>query len=225
MKKIPERKNISLQSGFSMIELMIVLLIISILTVLTMMSFRAPKLYAADTQAFEVFDVLQEARQRALTQHKTMRVEFNRTRNQVRLIDEATPGTATDDKEVRKILLKNTKEVVVGLPPKNVVNTPSEMSPTPSLDYKVSVHPLSNKDTVATLRFLGNGKVLNAGSNAVGNNSTMTGAAIYVWMPDDTSASSTVNGKIVRSITVQGTSGLSKFLKCGVVNGKCENWN
>lgn len=213
------------EAGFSFLELIIVMLIISIISVMALMSFRGERKYLADTEAYKTIDILHEARQRSLTQHETMRVEFNQTRNSVRLISEGEPGNAADDKEIRNLKLPDVRTVVVGSMPKNVFAAPTEMSPVPVLVYKKSVYPLSQSEMVATLRFLHTGKVLNAGSNAVGDNSTMTGATIYVWMPDYSTANQPLaTGSVIRAITVQGTSGLAKYLKCPVENAKCERW-
>lgn len=213
------------ESGFSFLELIIVVLIISILSVMALMSFKSEKKYLADTQAYQIIDILHEARQRSLTQHETMRVEFNQTRSAVRLIAEGEPGNAGDDKEIKSLKLEDSKLVVVGSTPKNVLTAPSEMSPVPVLNFKKSVYPLSQSETVATLRFLHTGKVLDAGSNSVGDNSAMTGATVYVWMPDYSASNQPLpTGSVIRAITIQGTSGLAKYLKCPVINAKCENW-
>lgn len=222
------RKNklyVRYEAGFSLIELIIVLLIISILSVFALMSFKGEKKYLADSQAYQIIDIIQEARQRSLTQHETMRVEFNQTRNTVRLISENEPGNANDDKEIRSLQIEDPKYVVVGSTPKNINNSPTDLSLAPLLKYKKSVHPLSNSDTVATLRFVRTGKVLDAGSNAIGDNSAVTGATIYVWMPDSGDNNQPLTtGTVIRAITVQGVSGISQYLKCGVIEGKCENW-
>lgn len=223
---LKKQVNINSENGFSFIELIIVLLIVSIISVITLMSVKGEKKYLADSQAYQIVDILQEARQRSLSQRETMRVEFNQTRNTVRLISENEPGKADDDTEIRSIKLQDPSYVVVGATPQNVVNPPSEISLTPVLTFKKSVHPLSNSDTVATLRFVRTGKVLDAGSNSIGDNSSVTGATIYVWMPDyDSSGKPLKEGTIIRAITVQGTSGLSRYLKCPVINSKCENWS
>lgn len=221
------RKQLDIYSekGFSFIELIIVLLIISIISVFALMSFKSEKMYLADTEAYQIIDFFHEARQRSITQHETMRVEINQTRNVIRLISEGEPGNAADDKEIKSLSLRDPKEVVVGAMPKNVSGAPSEMSPTPILSFRKSVHPLSNSDMVATLRFVHTGKVLNAGSNAAGDNSTITGATIYVWMPDNSaSGANPTTGQVIRAITVQGTSGLSRYLKCQLTGAKCTNW-
>lgn len=223
--RLEKQKNIRKEQGFSIIELVIVLLIISILSVLSVLSFKAEKKYLADTEAYQIIDILHEARQRALTQHETMRVEINQTRNTVRLISENEPGSAVDDKEIRSVKLQDSAYVLVGAIPKNADKPPTEMSPTPVLTFKKSVYPLSLSDTVATLRFVRTGVVLDGGSNAVGDNSVMVGATIYVWMPDySPSGQPLATGSVIRAITVQGTSGISRYWKCPLINFRCENW-
>ncbi len=88
-------KILKKEQGFSLIELVIVVLIISILSVISIISLRGEKKYLADDQAYKILDILNEARQRALTQHETMRVEFNKTQNIVQLISENAPGDDT----------------------------------------------------------------------------------------------------------------------------------
>lgn len=225
MSAVTRDKKQKQEEGFSIIELIIVMLVIAILSVLAVVSFKAEKKYSADTQAYQINDLLNEARQRALTQHETMRVEFNLTRRLVRLITENNPGDASDDKEIRNLKMPDAATVAVGTVPKNVSSPPTEMSPTPVLAYKQSVYPLSQSDSVITLRFARTGEVRDAGSNAIADNSTMTGATIYVWMPDySTAGQPQATGSIIRAITVQGTSGLSRYWKCQLVNGSCFNW-
>ena len=115
--------------------------------------------------------------------------------------------------------------MTVGVKPENAYKVPTEMSPVPELVFKKSVYPLSEGDTVATLRFVRTGIVLNAGSNADGDNAAMTGATIYVWQPEYTYAGNPLNkGSLIRAITVQGTSGLSRYWKCNQIKGGCESW-
>ncbi len=213
------------ENGFSLVELIIVMLIISILSVMALLSFKSEKLYLADSQGRQIIDIIQEARQRSLTQHETMRVEINKTKKSVSLISENEPGNADDDKVLRTILLEDEKYVVVGNPPNNAVKSPVDIAPIPVLSFKKSVHPLSQNDMVATLRFVRNGKVLNAGSNSIGSNAAVTGATIYVWMPQYGEKDQPLSlGTVIRAITVAGNSGMSNFLKCPVVDGVCEEW-
>lgn len=218
-----QRKNTEL--GFSFIELIIVVLIISIISILALLSFKAEKKYSADIQAYQIYDVLQEARQRSLTQRETMRVEINRTRNVIRLISENEPGDASDDQEIKSVKLEDASNLVVAAAPQNITSSPVEMSPTPVLSFRTSVHPLSLSETVATLRFVKTGRVLDAGSNSIGDNSSMTGATIYIWSPDYSASDQPLpTGSIIRAITVEGTSGMCRYWKCPIVNGTCEKW-
>lgn len=216
----------STQKGFSLIELIIVLLIISIISVVSLMSFKGEKKYLADTEAYLIIDLLHEARQYSLTEHQTMRVEFNKTRNTVRLFKENDPGDAADDQEIKYLKLEDPAYVVVGAAPQNVSNYPTESSPVPNLSFKTSVYRQSAGDVVATLRFLENGKVVDAGSNAVGSNAAITGATIYVWMPDSSSSGTTLNtGSVIRALTVLGSTGGVRYLKCPVTENQCTNWS
>ena len=102
------------EQGFSLVELIIVMLVISILSVLTLMAFRGDKKFLADSEAYSILDILNEAKQRAITQHETLRVEINKTRNTIRLITENAAGDATDDQVVRTLILEHPNYVSHG---------------------------------------------------------------------------------------------------------------
>lgn len=213
------------QQGFSVVELIIVLLVISILSVLTLMAFKGEKKFLADSEAYLILDFLNEARQRALTQHETMRVEFNKTNNTVRLISENAAGDATDDQIVKTLTLQHPNYVVMDHAPSNLAGTPTDSAPVPALTFSTSVHPLSLNNQVATLRFLRNGNVVNAGSNAIGTNASMTGATIYVWMPEYSNSGTPLqSGNVIRAITVLGSTGSTRYWRCGLENGQCSDW-
>lgn len=217
--------NQTYQQGFSMIELLIVMLVVCILSVLTLMAFKGEQKFLADTQAYLILDVLNEAKQRALTQHETMRVEINKTTNSVRLIAENDPGVATDDQIVRTVVLESQNYVVTETAPTNIEESPTDSSPVPAITFSTSVHPLSTSNQVATLRFLRTGKVVNAGSNAIGTNATTTGATIFVWMPEYSSSGTPLqSGSIIRAITLVGTTGSARYWRCEVAEGQCTDW-
>lgn len=217
--------NESYEQGFSLIELLIVMLVISILSVLTLMAFKGEKKFLADSQAYLILDVLNEARQRALTQHETMRVEINKTTNTIRLISENAAGDATDDQIVKTLILESANYVVIEQAPTNIEESPAESSPVPAISFTTSVHPLSTSNQVATLRFLRTGQVVNAGSNAIGTNAAITGATIFVWMPNYSDSGSPLQtGSVIRSITVLGATGSTRYWRCEVENGQCANW-
>lgn len=218
-------KNRLSEQGFSIIELIIVLLIVSILSVLTLMAFKGEKKFLADSEAYLILDILSEARQRALTQHETVRVEINKTRNVIRLIAENSAGVATDDQELRVLRLEHPDYVVFDRAPTNIEESPVDASPVPAITFKTSVHPTSLSDQVVTLRFLRNGNVVDAGSNAVGNNAAITGATIFVWMPDYSESGAPLQtGNVIRAITVLGSTGSTKYWRCAVIEGQCTDW-
>lgn len=219
-----KHSRIKSAEGFSLIELLIVIVITGILATVTVLSLSAEKLFEADRQALAVTDLLQEARQRSISQRNTMRVEINSTKNSIRLIDEKDGGSAADDVQIRSVPYRN-NGVFIGTTPSNMTDNPAELSPVPPVVFAVSNHPLSPNDRVATVRFRENGTVHNAGTNAAGTNSIATGATIYVWSkyPNDNSSTPTT-GQIFRAITVLGTSGSSRLWKCAMTQGNCSQW-
>lgn len=212
------------EAGFSALELIIVLVFVGILSVMATISFNSTEIEKADAQASAVIDVLQEARQRALGQRTTMRVEINLTDRVVQIINENNPGNANDDQVIKTNGFVE-GGVFFGTGATNVSGSPTELSPTPNVVFATSVHPLSTGDNVATLRFQRDGTVTNAGTDAIGTGAVPTGATIHVWSKytDDTSANPT-NGQIFRAITVLASSGLTRLWECPKTSGSCSNW-
>lgn len=210
--------------GFSLIELMIVLIIIAIVSSFAVMSFSSQKLYDADMQALGIIDLLHEARQRSLSQRNTFRVEINQSNNSIRLIDEKGVSDASDDIEIKSVPYRN-EGVFIGTLPTNMTDNPAELSPVLPIEFAVSNHPLSANDSVATMRFLRNGTVHNAGTNGAGTGSIATGATIYVWSKyqNDNSTEPTT-GQVFRAITVLGTTGSARLWKCAMSDGNCSEW-
>ena len=208
-----------------MIELIIVMLVLSILSVLSIMSFKSKELYLAEREALLVMDILNEAKQRALTQHETMRVEINKTRNVVRLINENAAGNASDDQVIKSLTLEHSNYVTFDRAPTNIASSPVDLAPVPAITFSPSVHPLSLSDQVTTLRFTQTGNVLNGGSSSTGANATLTGATVYFWMPNlSDSGQAQTTGSIIRALTVLGSSGTTKYWRCQVVENQCTAW-
>lgn len=220
---LPALKNKS-EAGISLIEVIIVLLVIAILSVYVYGLLRGSRLTNAETQALALADILQEARQRALTQRRTMRVEINATKQEIRLIHENQPGNASDDAIIKSSAF-NRNGVFIGAPPSNMSNSPTELSPVPAPTFAVSVHPLSIGDQTAVFRFLPNGTVVNTGTNAAGANAVVTGATVFVWskFDADTSTNPTV-ANVLRAVTVQGSSGATRMWKCPIADNQCSSW-
>lgn len=249
--------------GFSILELVIVVLVMAILAVMVV-GFGHQKLHYADRQANLVMDFMREARQRAITQQETMRVEINLDHRHIRLISENEPGDSEDDQVLKAVALGDAQYIVFDKMPANMDAGPVEPTPVPPLKFKPSVYDVREKkgdpiippttkqfalamakaaeddddddgdggksteslrDMVATLRFLRNGNVVDAGYNATGDGSMVTGATIYFWMPepkDDGSVSA--NAGVLRALTVLGNSATTRYWKCPIVEGRCSEW-
>lgn len=220
-KLVNERRS---EAGFSIIEMVIVGAIIVVVSIVAVMSLTTQKMYEAESQTLQIIDFYQEARQRSLSQRTTMRVEINATKRAVRLIDEKAPGNAADDVVIKSSAFMG-GGVYIGSKPSNVSNAPTELSPVPESSFSTSNHPLSNGDSVFTLRFQRNGTVHNTGTTAAGANSVPTGATIYVWSKfvKDNSANPT-NAQVMRGITVLSSSGSSKMWKCLFNGATCSSW-
>ncbi len=220
--------NLHREEGFSLVELLIVVMLVMILSLMAYMAVGGKTLYEADNRAYAVMDIIKEAKQRAVTQQEALRVEINKTSNSIHLYNENEPGDATDDEEIKSFNLLGSALVNFEIAPANAPAGPVEPTPVPPLLFKASVYPPSSGSEVATLRFLRNGNVVDAGSNAVGDNSVVTGATIYFWMPKDTpNGPSLTEGKIIRAITVLATSGTARYWSCPVssTTGDCSTWN
>ena len=213
------------EKGHSLVELVIVLSVVSILSLLALMSFGSERIFKADQQSYELADVLQEARQRALSQRKTMRVEINESQKEIRLINEQSSSSAADDVVVRTLRYQE-NGVFIGNKPTNLTGAPSELAPIPDISFGTSIYPTSSGNKVATLRFLRNGRVTDAGIDAIGSGAITSGDTIFVWSKhiNDTSGNPT-DGQVFRAITVMGSSGLTRIWKCPLVNGACSDWS
>jgi prepilin-type N-terminal cleavage/methylation domain-containing protein len=205
--------------GFSIIEVLLVISVLAILSTVAIISFWSTRKYSADDQAKKLIDVFDEARQKALNQRKTFRVEINKTQNELRLIDEGDDATtANDDVVLKKSQLSG--QVVVGSAPGNVSGAPTASSPIPVPAYAMSSYPLSSGDEKITLRFKRNGQVVDAGTDHIGTGSLSSGATIYVY----STTPSVTNPDVIRAVTVLGTTGDTSLYKCRFVSNSCTNY-
>ena len=219
-----QKKNLRVsERGFSLIELMIVVILISAIITFAIMSTPSKQLFAADNQAFAIMDILQEARQRALTQGSTFRVELNDSKKEIRLIDENYTLNAADD-EIIKVSYFDSA-TTVGTKPANVSVAggvaPQSNAPIPEVQYVQTTYPLSANDKVQTLRFLKSGEVVDDGTDNQGDGAVTNGATIYVYNGAKGSKSS-----VVRAITVSGVTAATELLKCKTNGqGACASWS
>lgn len=215
-------KKLNLENGFSIVELLIVVVVISIMTGFAAYYFSShQKLYKPDDQALKLIDILQEARQRALTQRESIRVEINSTLNIARIIDEGDATTANDDRELRRIILFGQNEVKFSTRPNNISYNPPEALAPPTAVFTTSVYPTSTTQNVCTIRFQSNGTVLNAGTNATGTGATPTGVTLLIWSPK---AGATGDADIARAITIIGTSGSLRLWEFNNISTNSNKW-
>ena len=211
------------ESGFSVIELLVVCAVVAVMS--GMVIFYATnhkKAYQPDEQAAQIADILQEARQRSLTQRRTMRVEINLTTNMVKLYDENQDATvATDDILVRNFALFASAYVRVDTRPSNIAANPAETQPVPTAVFKSSVYSPSVAQNVCTIRFLSNGTAVDAGNNAVGTGAVPTGVTLHIWSPNKNNPA---QGDIARSLTVIGASGVIRMWEWDTNSAASNKW-
>lgn len=210
------------QKGFSLIELMIVVIVLGVLSVISLMYLsNSQRLYKADDQALAIVDMLQEARQRSLTQREIIRVEIDMDDNVVRLIDENLPNDASDDQQLRSITLAPENEVTIDDQPNNIILNPPEPLPAPVAVFQPSVYTPSVPHRVCTIRYASNGSVLDAGSDEDGNGAIPTGVTIHIWMPDEGNVQ---NAKIARAITIIGSTGTVRLWEYDFSSSEANKW-
>ncbi len=207
-------------SGFSVLELLVVVAVVAVMSAIAVFSLNNLFKYATDSQSRKIVDIFDEARQKALNQRTIFRVEINKTKNRILLIDENSSSTAVDDAIVKSVPIDS--EVVIGTKPSNVSTNPSATSPIPILTYQTSNYPLSNGDQKITLRFRRNGQVIDAGTDSIGTGSLVTGATVFLYAAKQGATTPTD----VRAITVLGTTGDASMLSCKFdANKQCISWS
>lgn len=214
--------NFPSEKGFSLIEILIVLTVLVIITTVAIIGYSSKRLYAADDQALKIMDVFQEARQRALTQASTFRVELNDTKKQIRLIDENNTASAADDQVLST--LDFDPNTTVGTKPPNVKPVagivPQRNYPVPEITYTQTTYPSSATDRVKTLRFIKSGEVVDGGTDDLGTGAIVSGVTIYVY-----NGSAGNMSTAVRAVTLGGVTAVAHLFKCQTNGeGYCTKW-
>lgn len=211
------------EAGFSVVELLVVLAIIAVMAAVTIFYATShKKAFQPDEEALQIADILQEARQRALTERRAMRVEINLYTYMVKLYDENRDATTSaDDVLLRGLKLFPNTSVKIDTNPSEASYTPPETMPVPSAVFKPSVYTPSISQSVCTIRFLANGTAVDAGTNAIGSGAVATGATIYVWSPNKTTPTS---GDIIRGVTVLGPTGVIRLWEFNEQSAATNKW-
>jgi hypothetical protein len=203
------RRKFHDETGASLFELLVVVVIATIMSGVSIFYFSGnSKMFKPDDQSLKLIDLLQEARQRSLTQRETIRVEIDLTDNIARIIDENTASTETDDKKVREITLYPGADVKLDSLPPDITLYPPDPLATTAASFQISVYPPSVTHNVCTLRFMRDGTVYNAGTNPTASGATLTSATLFIWSPK---ANSATQSEVARAITIVGTTGSMKL--------------
>jgi type II secretory pathway pseudopilin PulG len=214
------------EEGFSVIELCCVMVIIMTMSAVSLFYLSAnKKLYAADDQALLLSDILQEAKQKAFTQKEVMRVEINQTTKRIRLIEENLPNVVpltavADDRVVKEIPFYGSELVRLETNPSNVTTLPVDVTPTPQAVFANSVYPLSNGNSVCTIRFLRSGIVTNGGTLVDASDAVPTGFTIHIWKPATPSSTTAV---VEKAITIGSGTGTVRLWNYNMNNNTWVN--
>lgn len=199
--------------GFSMIELLIVVVIIGILSAISVpYIYQYRKLYRTDDQALRVMDSLRETGQLALTRRRTFRLEIDQTANMLLIIDENTlTAGANDDREIKAIPLEPVNEVRMNTIPAGV----TKPNPPNYADAVFAVDATGHRNrsgatvignTVWAARFNQDGTMVN-------NAGVPINANLYFYPPQTPGSTTPRSKEEVRAITLFGGSGSVRFWK------------
>jgi prepilin-type N-terminal cleavage/methylation domain-containing protein len=194
------------QSGFSMIELMIVVIMITILTGIAVISFRSSKRsYAADDEAIKMLSLFREAYQRALTQRQAQRITIDRTSNLIKLTDMGRlPGG--DEMLVNRAVLNPLVSMVQP-------SVGAGLVPPPPAPYNYTPANFGTSGTL-DIYFLADGSVTNA-TNFANNTFAPVNFTVF-FSPSPGSALSPEqaaqinSGNLMRAVTLFGATGSTK---------------
>lgn len=207
MKKAFCKKYAS-ASGFSVTELMVVLVVLAIMLAISIpYVFNYTRLYKSEDQSLKMMDLMREAGQLAITRRRTMRLEIDLTENALLIIDE---NGAAADTRIKTIPLTNAGELRVDVIPAGV----TKPNPPDYNDISFSTDTLGHQFNGGTVtghsvwacRFRSDGSVVNAADVPINGN-------IYVWPPTAAGATTPRNIKEVRAITLFGGSGAVRYWK------------
>ena len=186
-------------SGFSLVELLIVIAVMGIMTVIAIFALRSSKRsYAPDDEANQIVSFFREAHQRAISQRQTQRVTIDRANLVVRLMDEGLlPGG--DEVEIIRGKLNGT----VAMTQPSISGTLMPQPPAP-YGYNPAVFsaPTATPPSLAQYRFRADGSVVDSLGNSV--------SATFYFTPVDMNNSSQT---LVRAVTLFGPSGSTRAWK------------
>ncbi len=196
------------KSGFSMVELVIVLVLIAVLSAMSLpyiVNYKSA--YKSEDQAIKVMDLMREASQLALNRRRTIRFEIDLTDNAMLLIDEFN---SDPDKLIKKIPLEQPRDIRIDVIPVGITkpNPPNYANIAFAAD---SLGHLAGTTTVTghsvwVARFRSDGSVVSSTDVPITAN-------IYSWPPISPGSTTPRNKNEVRAITLFGGSGAVRYWK------------
>jgi prepilin-type N-terminal cleavage/methylation domain-containing protein len=203
---ISTRTTQNRQSGFSMVELMVVIVLTTIMTTAIVMSFRGSKhSYAADDEAMKMLSFFREGYQRALSQRQAQRITIDRQNNLVKLTDMGTlPGG--DEMLINRGVLNT----AVSMDQPMIGSTVLPPPPAP-YNYTPAAFDVNG---VLDIYFLADGSVTNATGYNSGSPAPIS--LTIFFSPSAGSAMSTGQsqnnaGSLMRAVTLYGPTSSAKF--------------
>ena len=142
---IKNNRRFSSSSGFTFLELMVVVSIIAILSVVAILSFKPnAAAYKGDDTAIQFTRFMREATSLAAAQRKRMRVEIDSTKRTITLYNEEGTVSPTDDVLVKQELLPTSTDLAltqptgVTVPPRRLTIQPRPMTSLPGFGRVIS---------------------------------------------------------------------------------------
>ncbi|MCY7348115.1 MAG: type II secretion system GspH family protein [Pyrinomonadaceae bacterium] len=197
-------------SGFSMIEMIIVLVIIGVMSAISLpYLLNYQKQYKSEDQALKVIDMMREASQLALTKRRVFRFEIDLTDNQALIIDGRGAGAA-DDLQIKSLPLENANDIRVDQIPTGVSKPNPPNYNDAAFITDVTGHlrggTTVNGNRVWQVAFRADGSVVNAAQVPVSAN-------LYFWTPLTPGNVAPNNKQEVRAVTIFGGSGAVRYWK------------
>jgi Tfp pilus assembly protein FimT len=208
MKNIEYPSRVRTEGGFSVTELLMVVAVLIILTAISIpYLYSYTQKYESEDQALKMIDLMQEAKQMALTRRRTFRFEIDLTDNAMLIIDE---NGSDPDRLIKSIPMVTPAKVRVDTAP-STVGKPAPPTLNDAVFGADTLGHQSGSDTVNghnvwAARFQSNGSVVTAGNTPVSAN-------IYLWPPATSGSPDARTSGEVRALTLFGGTGALRYWK------------
>jgi prepilin-type N-terminal cleavage/methylation domain-containing protein len=188
------------ERGFSLIELLVVMIIMAILAGITIFAFAFHKrAYRPEDAANQIVSFMREAYQLAITQRQTFRVKIDQKNRTISLIDENRLPLG-DEVVIRQVNLIDQSEVRMDQPG---FGTPGVVGPPPApYNYPPAIY----NNGIWEIRFRSDGSAVDASGSPLS-------ATLFFWPPSrrNPGGPSPDSKQEIRAVTVFGPSGSIKF--------------